>query len=129
MHYNKKGTNLKGSLLLIRHLADGTQYRLKSNALYGLALSDASADFGWASFSGKATYQEPGWPDPIGNYQFVVYVEDHGNDGPERFWIAVTDGAGEPTDLVMPGPAADEAAMLEGGDISVPHGQHRRGRT
>ncbi|MBW6516875.1 MAG: cadherin-like domain-containing protein, partial [ANME-2 cluster archaeon] len=38
MKYNKKGTNIQGNLLLVRHLPDGTIYRVKSNALYGLAL-------------------------------------------------------------------------------------------
>jgi uncharacterized repeat protein (TIGR01451 family) len=62
MSYNKKGTNVKGSFLLIRHLSDGTKYRVKSNALECLALGgDHSTEpFGWASFSGKATYLEPG---------------------------------------------------------------------
>ncbi len=123
MKYNKKGTNLQGNLLLIRHLPDGTRYRLKSNALDGLALSAPDAEFGWASFSGKATYQEPGWAEPQGNYRFVVYVEDHGTPGGgvDRFWINVTDDAGQPTDLSMPGAATTDAALLEGGDISVPH--------
>jgi hypothetical protein len=127
MKYNKKGTNLKGSLLLIRHLPDGTSYRLKSNALDGLALSDPSADFGWATFSGKATYQEPGWPEPVGNYRFVVYVEDHDTPGAggDRFWISVTDGGGNPAALSMTGRAVDEAALLGGGDVAVPHGTHR----
>lgn len=42
---------VQGSLLLIRHLPDGSIYRVKSNALYGLALSGPEAAFGWASFS------------------------------------------------------------------------------
>ncbi len=127
MKYNKKGTNLKGNLLLIRHLPDGTNYRLKSNALDGLALSDPSADFGWATFSGKATYQEPGWPEPVGNYRFVVYVEDHDTPGAggDRFWISVTDGGGNPAALSMTGRAVDEAALLGGGNVAVPHGTHR----
>jgi hypothetical protein len=127
MKYNKKGTNLKGQLLLIRHLPDGTAYRLKSNALDGLALSDPSATFGWATFSGKATYLAPGWPEPVGNYHFVVYAEDHATPGAgvDRFWISVTDGDGNPTDLSMTGPAVEEAALLGGGNIAVPHGTHR----
>jgi hypothetical protein len=128
MQYNKKGTNLRGSLIVIRHLPDGTQYRLKSNALYGLAISDPSAEFGWASFSGKASYQAPGWPDPIGNHEFVIYVEDHGDAGPDRLWLSVTDRDGGPTDLSMPAPARDEAVPVEGGNVSVPHGEKGKGR-
>ena len=54
-----KNKKVQGSLLLIRHLADGTIYRVKSNALYGLAIGEME-DGGWASLSGKATYLEPG---------------------------------------------------------------------
>ncbi len=41
MKYHKKGTNPQGSLLLIRHRQDGSIYRVKSNALNGLACQDA----------------------------------------------------------------------------------------
>jgi PKD repeat protein len=118
MKYNKKATNVQGSLLLIRHLADGTIYRVKSNALYGLALGeDSEAPMGWASFSGKSTYQEPGWPDPIGNYVFTVYVEDRNEPGTgvDRFWIEVSDG------LALERPATDNALPIEGGNLVVPH--------
>ena len=129
MKYNKKGTKVQGSLLLIRHLGDGKIYRVKSNALDGLALgtsSDDSGDFGWASFSGKSTYREPGWPDPIGNHEFVVYVEDHGEPGTgnDIFWIQVRDRDGN----VIPVMSMDEPAIglgnsevLRGGNIVVPH--------
>jgi len=81
MNYNQKNLrNVKGSLLLIRHLADGSKYRVKSNALEGLSLGDAGL-FGWASFSGKATYLEPGMLEPIGNHTFLAYVEDHDEPG------------------------------------------------
>jgi hypothetical protein len=117
MKYNKKGTKPKGSLLLIRHLADGSIYRVKSNAIDGLALGDGGT-FGWASFSGKSTYQEPGWAEPIGNHRFVVYVEDrdeHGT-GVDRFWIEVDGG------MSMSSPAEANAIEIEGGNIVVPHG-------
>jgi hypothetical protein len=122
MKYNKKGKKVKGNLLLIRHLADGSIYRVKSNALNGLALGDTGS-FTWASFSGKATYQEPGWPEPIGNHQFLVYVEDHGvpGAGADRFWIQVNDGDGNPVALTMDAPADANAQTLEGGNIVVPH--------
>jgi hypothetical protein len=118
MKYNKKGTNIQGSLLLIRHLPDGTIYRLKSNALDGLALGeDAKVPMGWASFSGKSTYLEPGWPEPIGNKGFIVYAEDcdEPGTGVDRFWIKVLDG------LAMIDPATDNAVPLEGGNLVVPH--------
>ena len=121
MKYNKKGKNLQGNLLLIRHLPDGTKYRVKSNALDGLALGNGGA-FDWASFTGKATYLEPGWPDPIGNHGFTVYVEDHGVPGADRVWIEVMDhddnviGASS-----MARPATSSAVVIEGGNIVVPH--------
>jgi hypothetical protein len=115
MKYNKNGTNVQGSLLLIRHLADGTIYRVKSNALYGLALGDGEG-FGWATFSGKSTYMEPDWPDPIGNHEFLVYVEDGDEPGTDRFWIEVINGA-----LALPREAPEQAETLVSGNIVVPH--------
>jgi PKD repeat protein/flagellar hook assembly protein FlgD len=125
--YNKKGTNVRGSMLVIRHLPDGTIYRVKSNALYGLALGEfemGGETYGWASFSGKSTYLEPGWPEPEGNYEFVAYVEDQDGTatGSDRFWLQVRD-----KDLVsvnamsMAEPATNEAVQLSGGNIVVPH--------
>jgi hypothetical protein len=126
MKYGKKGRKVKGSLLMIRHLADGTKYRVKSNALEGLALGDAT-DFGWASFSGKATYLEPGWDDPVGNYEFTAYVEDHNEPGTglDRFWIEVRDRDRNVVDASsIATPAEDEAIEISGGNIVVPHGNH-----
>jgi hypothetical protein len=104
--------------VLIRHLADGTSYRVKSNALSGLSLGeDTKAPMGWASFSGKSTYQEPGWAQPVGNRTFTVYVEDRNapGTGTDRFWIEVKDG------LALPREAQDKAVPLSGGNIVVPH--------
>jgi len=78
---------------VIRHLFDGSIIRLKSNAMEALSVGedvDAFGDsFGWAAFSGKATYYGRGFADPIGNYRFVIYVEDHGTPGAgaDRFWV------------------------------------------
>ena len=122
MKYNKKGNNVKGGLLMIRHLADGTHYRVKSNALEGLALGEGSG-FDWASFAGKATYIEPGWLDAIGNYHFLVYAEDRGEPGTsDRFWIEVrdkNDNVVAASSFLMP--AATNAITIGGGNISVPH--------
>jgi uncharacterized protein YycO len=126
MKYNKKGEKVKGNFLLIRHLPDGSIYRVKSNALYGLALGESSDPaFGWASFSGKSTYLEPGWPEPEGNYEFLVYVEDRDEPGTgvDRFWIEVKDKdrALVPA-MSMDREATDNAVELHGGNIAVPHG-------
>jgi YD repeat-containing protein len=127
MKYNKKGEKVKGNLLLIRHLPDGTIYRVKSNALYGLSLGevdDAEGGFGWASFSGKSTYMEPGMPEPEGNYEFITYVEDHNEPGTgvDQFWLKVLDkNRVAIAEMSMPSPATENTADLEGGNIVVPH--------
>jgi hypothetical protein len=115
-----KEPKAQGSLLFIRHLDDGTLWRLKSNAIDGMALSED----GWASFLGKATYREPGWEESEGNYDFLVYVEDHGTPGAgvDQFWIQTFD----PTDTLVPDlsmmePAPDNTVTIEGGNIVVPH--------
>jgi subtilisin family serine protease len=122
MKYNRNGNSLRGSLMLIRHLPDGTKYRIRSNALYGLALGDAGA-FDWASFNGKSTYQEPDWDDPIGNHEFLVYVEDRGQPGAglDRFWFQLLDRNG----LLIPAISmADDPQLssvtIGGGNVLVP---------
>jgi hypothetical protein len=126
MKYGKNGKNVKGNLLLIRHLADGQKYRIKSNALSGLAVgtSDDSGAYGWASFSGKATYLEPGMSEPVGNHGFTVYVEDRNEpgSGADRFWITARDQSGS----VIPGmslsePAPGNTVSIQGGNIVAPH--------
>jgi Bacterial Ig domain len=126
MKYNKKATNIKGNLLLVRHLQDGTIYRVKSNALYGLALGeseDGGETFGWASFSGKSTYLEPGWDEPIGNHEFITYVEDHGEPGKniDRIWIKIMNQGNTINVMSMDDPGANNAVVINGGNIVVPH--------
>jgi VCBS repeat-containing protein len=125
MKYNKKGQKVQGSLLLISHLPDGAKYRVKSNALDGLALGENNgATCGWATFSGKSTYLEPGMPEPEGNHEFMTYVEDcnEPGTGADRFWIEVHDKDGAVIDaLSMPRDAYDYAEDLMGGNIVVPH--------
>ena len=123
MKYNKKGKKVQGSFLLIRHLEDGTKYRVKSNALYGLALGE-SEGMGWASFSGKATYLQPDWDDPKGNHEFVVYVEDQGEPGAgvDRVWLETHDKDGDVIPALSMGrDAVDNAETISGGNIVVPH--------
>jgi len=125
MKYNKKGKKVQGSLLLIRHMTDGSIYRVKSNALDGLALGESTEPpFGWASFSGKCTYKDKDWEDPEGNHGFLVYVEDYGEPGRgvDQFWIEVYDKDGNVIDVMsMDRPADDHTETLGGGNIVVPH--------
>jgi hypothetical protein len=122
MKYNRKGTSVQGNMVLIRHTADGDRYRIKSNALFGLALGETS-DTGWATFLGKATYLEPGMDEAVGNHAFTVYVEDRGEPGAgtDRFWLEVRDKDGVLVDLSFDRPAGDHAVVLGGGNIVVPH--------
>jgi hypothetical protein len=124
MKYNKKATNVQGGLLVIRHHADGTISRLKSNALDGLALKDTDG-CGIATFSGKATYMtwDPSANDGIGGYvntggnRFSVYAADCNEPGTgvDRFWVRSVDK------LVMAKPAATNAVAIGGGSIAIPH--------
>ncbi|MHC4063753.1 MAG: SdrD B-like domain-containing protein [Planctomycetota bacterium] len=130
--YKRRGRGAKGNLLMIRHLPDGSKFRVKSNAMDALALGEVGGahPYAWASFTGKATYLEPGWTDPIGNYEFIAYVEDHGTPGAgaDRFWIEVIDRDGfvvSASSLAEPAPA--NAETIEGGNIVVPQGNGRRG--
>jgi len=101
---------------MIAHLEDGSIHRIKSNALYGLSIGEDDG-FGWASFSGKCTYKEHDWLDPIGNYEFIVYVEDWGEPGKgvDQFWIEIVDG------ISMEKPTTSHTVTIEGGNIVVPH--------
>jgi predicted GH43/DUF377 family glycosyl hydrolase len=125
MKYNKKGKKVRGSLLLIRHMTDGSIYRVKSNALDGLAIGESTdPPFGWASFSGKCTYKDKDWEEPEGNHGFLVYVEDYGEPGRgvDQFWIEVYDKDGNVIDVMsMDRPADDHTEILGGGNIVVPH--------
>ena len=110
---------------MIRHLPDGTIYPVKSNALFGLVLGQSLAPvFSWATFSVKSSYQEPGWPEPEGNHQFLVYVEDRNEPGTgiDRFWIEVKDKNRNVISVSsMAREATDNAVELQGGNIVVPH--------
>ena len=136
MKYNKRGNSLKGDLLLIRHLPDGTMARIKSNALDALTLDEATdsvsgASYGWAFFTGKATYLAPDHEEPIGNHEFAVYVEDRAEPGvyADRFWVEVRDRDGLSVDLLsLAQDPPDNAVSLSGGNLVVPHQNEGKGK-
>lgn len=121
MKYTKSGAGLQGSLVAVRHRADGTTTRLKSNSLTALALQDNGC--GVATFSGKATYTT--WDTPTSQYvttgsnAFTVYAEDCNNPGTgvDAFWLQ---SAGAPL-LSMASPVSTNKATLTGGNIAIPH--------
>ena len=142
--FNKKRTNVQGSLLMIRHTVDedclnAGNYRVKSNAIDGLAIGNGTDDgtgiaYDWAAFSGKSTYREPGL-DNEGNHHFLVYVEDRDEEGcnqdpADEFWIEVKDGSTGDVVFEVNGPLSDPAGSdgfdgddepIECGNIYVPH--------
>jgi PKD repeat protein len=125
MKYNRPMTNIQGSLLLIRHTAEGN-YRLKSNALFGLSIGEFEdgGTVGWASFAGKCTYSEPGWEEPEGNYRFLVYVEDWNEPGAgyDQTWFETQDKKKDVVPFMsMPRPGEGNTVTLGGGNIVVPH--------
>ena len=125
MKYNKKMKNVRGNLLIMRHQENGSKYRVKSNALQGLAIGDlGGGGDGWASFAGKCTYSEPAWPGVQGNYRFIVYVEDRGEPGAghDQFWLEISDRDLVPVgEMSMARPGSGNTVTLGGGNIVVPH--------
>ncbi|NNJ78923.1 MAG: cadherin-like domain-containing protein [Xanthomonadales bacterium] len=140
LKYNKKKRTAKGSVLVIRHTVDENcldagSFRVKSNAIEGMSLGegeDADGAYGWAAAAGKSVFREPGL-EGEGNHAFLLYVEDHGQQGcnqdpVDEFWIEVRD-KDEVVVLQLNGsePAgADEAAdgqdePIVCGNIVVPH--------
>lgn len=136
--YNKgKKNKPQGSLLLMRHTITDENYKVKSNALEGLSIGDGTdtdGDYGWAALVGKSTFREPGL-DTEGNYPFLMYIEDHGEQGcnqdpTDEFWIRVEDKDGIVV-LEVNGPGSDPAGPdaatdgedepIECGNIIVPH--------
>ncbi|XUX00031.1 MAG: InlB B-repeat-containing protein [Dehalogenimonas sp.] len=125
MKYNNKGQQVQGSLIIIAHLPDGSIYRIKSNALYGLALNNLT---GIATFSGKCTYLYPnpipgGDPINVGGQEFMIYIDDNNNpgDGIDQFWFNML---GQPFSL--DGDTDNQADSVEiqpinGGNIVAPH--------
>lgn len=118
--YNKKGQNVQGNLVVVRHHADGTISRMKSNQLDPLVIK-TGAGSGSASFSGKATYMT--WDDTLATYvnqggtSFSVYAYD-GNEpgtGTDKLWVR------NMGNLVMDGTGNTGAVSLGGGNIVVPH--------
>jgi large repetitive protein len=120
MKYGKNGSNLKGSFVAVRHFADGTVARLKSNSLGSMALT-TGAGCGTTSFDGKATYMT--WDSSsssyltTGNTAFKAWASDcnEPGTGTDSLWT------GGPPMFSMPTPTSSNAKTLIGGNIAVPH--------
>ena len=122
--YGKNGTNAKGSLVVIRHFADGSIDRLKSNALSGLSVSQG-VGYGAATLLGKATFNHinnAGVSESSGgNYSFIMKAQDGNNPGTllDYFGINLRNPAGAQVDeFTMTTPAL---LPISGGNIVIPH--------
>ncbi|HSE51862.1 MAG TPA: putative Ig domain-containing protein [Gemmatimonadales bacterium] len=126
VNYTGKGkTTARGNLVVVRHHADGSTCRAKSNAIDAPAITNY-ATYGLATFTGKANYAcvdalGVTLPGGAGNLTLTGYVEDNGEPGssaatsPDKFWVKVF---GE---LMMTTPATSTTAKtLTGGNIQVP---------
>jgi hypothetical protein len=125
--YNKKnGSNPQGSFIAVRHYADGTIARLKSNSLTGLAITTYS-NCGNAQLSGKSTFT---WWDPTANFGLGGYVTSGNNLFSLSAWDCNQPGTGfdkiwlkGPSALTTPGSNGSlaYATVIGGGNIAVPH--------
>ena len=145
VNYNKKGKNLRGSLVIIRALSGGGIYRIKSNALYDLAVDyEESALYDVGSFSGKCTYIGPDVlndemePQNVGGQEFVVYLRDWdpepGGVGvtvthEDEFWFTVL-GRDFTLDFNSDNSAGSGEIMEidPGGDIIIPDSKPNMGK-
>ena len=127
MKYGAKGSQPRGSVLVIRHMPNGSIHRLKSNALTALSLGQGTTPLGvigWATFTGKATYLAPGMTDAVGSYSYTVYVEDRNEPGTgtDRFWLETKDkNLAVVPDLSLQKQAAANTVGISGGNIFSPH--------
>jgi hypothetical protein len=120
--YGKNGTNAKGSLLIIRHMADGSIYRLKSNSLSALSLGTGT-NYGWVSLIGKSTFsyvRPDGTSQGGGNYTFTMYAEDRNQPGTgsDVFSIKATAPTGS---FSAAGLTSPTRFTISGGNIVAPH--------
>jgi hypothetical protein len=127
LKYNKSGSSVQGSVLVIRHRPDGTIVRMKSNSLGQLALSTpTNPNYGWVSITGKGTYFDSlTMTQPVGNQNFLFYSEDWNEPGVgfDKAWIQAV---GNPA---LSGPLSGTQAIptvISGGNIVVPHSNTKK---
>ncbi len=128
MKEGKGDTGPEGTLQVVRHHADGTISRIKSDSLTGLVLQDdAASGCGNATFSGKVTYTtwDPSANSGLGGYvstggnPFMAYAEDCNNpgSGPDSFLIRSVGAIQMPPDAY----SSKVPIAVDRGDIVVPH--------
>jgi hypothetical protein len=80
-------------------------------------------------FDGARSFQQHGWLDPIGNHEFLVYVEDRNEPGTrvDRLWVELHDKDGVVIPVMsMDREASNNAEDIQGDNIVVPHGVKKK---
>lgn len=122
---NAKKPTLRGSIVVIRHLADGGLCRIKSNQLTAPAISGVTASFsGQGNYTCRNAVGDPYPPSAGADYQdqgnitLYFYIEDNGEGAnapaPDEFWVRAK-GL-----LLMNLSGVANAEPLAGGNIQVP---------
>jgi hypothetical protein len=121
---NNKKTVFQGSLLVIRHLTDGSIIKIKSNVFEGYSVGTTSNNCTPATFSGKATYSVNGVSD--GNYAFTGYGMDCGEPGTaDKFSLYHAKSPNAVSTAGSVGELSTKAKTLAGGNVQVPQPSRR----
>src|SRR5262249_38770693 len=114
---SKNKTNYQGSLLVIRHKANGDVVKIKSNVFDGYSIKTGTCNA--VTFSGKATYSYNG--SSLGNFDFAGYGEDCGTPGTtDKFALYHGYSPNEVSTSTTLAGLPGSAKTLMGGNIQVP---------
>jgi hypothetical protein len=115
---NGAKSNLRGGMVVVRHLATGGVCRIKSNPMNAPSVVTNAA-----SFTGKGNYNcmdaYGNTTASSGNLSVLGYVQDNYTPGAGQDLFFVSGGSSAPM-LNMGSTATSNAAALTGGNIQVP---------
>ncbi len=122
---NNKKTVFQGSLLVIRHKADGSVVKVKSNVFEGYSIGSTDGNGCTpATFSGKATYSVNGTSE--GNFAFTGYGLDCGEPGSsDKFSLYHAKSPNAVSTAASVGTLAASAKTIAGGNVQVPQPSRR----
>lgn len=116
---NRNKTVFQGSLLVIRHKANGDIIKIKSNMFEGYAISAPPNACASTTFTGKATYAVNG--SSFGNHKFTGYGMDCGEPGTaDKFGLFHEYSPNEVNTATSAGNLPASAKTLQGGNVQVP---------
>jgi hypothetical protein len=119
----KGGTAARNGFVAVRHLADGSVCRLRSQN----QMNAPSVNGNIAILTGRGTYSCVDADGSVSvsraNVSITVYLQDNGTPGTgsDRIWLS-NGAAVAGNTLQMSGPAATAAAVLTGGNVLIPAG-------